>query len=405
MKTLIKAKHLYPVTAEPIKKGCAVVQGGQIIAVGKSEEYTDERLQSEGIGKVVDLTSYILLPGFVNAHSHLQLSELRDRFPYQGDYVKWINNVASFNIEHPNGPDEKIVADAIDEMRNSGITAVADIASSANHANALLKSKIKSVVFIESISPLEEKAEEESRRLHSEVKKILTVGRRAGLSPHAPHTVSIKLFKLLRDMAKDMEIPLMTHVAETEEETDYIKDGNGAYLDMLKSRNLLPDGFKGTGKKPLELLSGEEVLQDALTTHLNEIGEDDISLLKSSGGLPIFCPGSMKWFGRDKVMPLDKILEEGLAPALGTDSLASNDSLSMLDELRAAVEYFPTIARERFIEMATINGAKALSLNCGSIEPGKDADLIAFRADGASDPLDTIFKAKKADIVLLSGRL
>jgi cytosine/adenosine deaminase-related metal-dependent hydrolase len=405
MKTLIKTGHLYPVTAKPIKNGCAVVEGGRIVSTGKNEDYTDERLQKESIEKVVDLAGYILLPGFVNAHSHLQLSELKGMYSYQGDYVKWIENVARFNIEHPNGPDEEIVTAAIEEMKNSGITAVGDIASTANHASALLKSKIKSVVFIESIGPLEDMAEEESSRAHGEIKKVLSSGRRAGLSPHAPHTISIKLYKLLRGMAKDMEIPVMTHVAETEEETDYIKNGDGAYLEMLKSRSLLPDGFRGTGKRPLELLAGEGLLQGVLTTHLSEIGEDDVVLLKSSGGLPVFCPGSMKWFGRDKVMPLGKMLADGLAPALGTDSLASNDSLSMLDELRAAAEYFPNVAREKFIEMATINGAKALSLNCGSIEPGMDADLIAFRAGQRDDPLDTVFKAEKADIVLLSGRL
>lgn len=405
MKTLIKAGILYPVTAEPIKKGCAVVEDGRIVSTGTSEEFTDERLQKEGIGKVVDLTSYILLPGFVNAHSHLQLSGLKGKFPYEGDYVRWISNVARFNVEHPDGSDEEAVTSAIEEMKNSGITAVGDIATSANHASALLKSKIKSVVFIESICPLEERAEEESRRVHSEVKKILKSGRRAGISPHAPHTISLKLYKLLGDMAKDMDIPVMTHVAETAEETDYIKDGNGAYIDMLRSRNLLPENFSGTGKYPLELLAGEGLLSSVLTTHLNEIGEEDVALLKSSGGVPIFCPGSMKWFGRQKVMPLDKILDEGLTPALGTDSLASNGSLSMLDELRRAAEYFPKLPRERFIEMATVNGAKALSLNCGSIEPGMDADLIAFRKKGAADPLDTLFKAQKADIVLLSGRL
>jgi cytosine/adenosine deaminase-related metal-dependent hydrolase len=112
----------------------------------------------------------------------------------------------------------------------------------------------------------------------------------------------------------------------------------------------------------------------------------------------------MKWFKREKVMPLDKMLAEGLRPALGTDSLASNNSLSMLDELRTAKEYFPAIPREKFIEMATVNGAKALSLNCGAVEPGMDADLIAFRG-GGGDAVDTVFKADRADIVLLSGRL
>jgi cytosine/adenosine deaminase-related metal-dependent hydrolase len=396
MKILIKAGWVCPVTSPPIKNGFVLVNGGLIEAVGERKEAGAHEYERE-----LDFSGRVLLPGFVNAHSHLELSGLRGR-RYGGSFIEWIETVINHTSHTSPAVRRKNMEMGIREMAASGITAVGDIVSTAEMAAPLLASSMKSVLFAEAIAPLPSEAESTADNVERELEKIHSLGGRGGISPHAPHTVSERLFIRLKKTAGERAVPFTTHLAETKEEVEYIRDGRGPLRDFLEKRGRLPDGFEGTGESPVSFLNQCSVLGGTLAVHLNRLEEGDVELLSSAGAVPVFCPGSSKWFGRERLLPLEELLEAGLKPAIGTDSLASNSSLSMLDELRTAAGYFPKIPREIFIRMATVNGARALGINGGAIEKGKAADLIAFRMTGSRDPFDALFSAEKADFVLIS---
>jgi cytosine/adenosine deaminase-related metal-dependent hydrolase len=263
---------------------------------------------------------------------------------------------------------------------------------------------LRSVIFIEPIAPHEKEAEKTSRFVRSQIEKLRMSGASPGVAPHSPYTVSPKLLKLLKSLSEEMSIPFSIHLAETPQEDLYIKKGSGDLAQLLKLSGFFPEGFAGHGKSPVAFLQELSLLRDCLAVHLNAVDEDDAALLASENAAPIFCPQSSKWFGRDKVLPLESFIDAGLKPALGTDSLASNESLSMLDELRCAAEYFPDVNKKTLIEMATINPANHLSLNCGAIEKGRDADIIGFRWDGSRNPLHSVFTAQKAGFVMINGQ-
>ena len=398
MKTLIRAGFLYPVVGKPVPEGAVAISDGVIEKVGPSSEFPGNSFDS-----VIDLPDHLLLPGFVNAHSHLQLAGALGEISSDGSFSDWIGQVIRFSGQQTATDRSEAARGAIDEQIMSGITAVADIVSDSRFAKELLSSPMRSVVFIEAIAPLEADADKELDRVKTQVKRIADMGGRPGLSPHSPYTVSQKLFKRLKTLSKKMTLPFCIHLAETAEEDCFIRTGAGDLAELLKSRDLLPKDYMGSGKSPVALLHDFGVLDGCLAVHLNEINNDDILLLAKDKAAPVFCPGSSRWFGRNKVMPLIEMVRTGMSPAIGTDSAASNDSLSMLDEMRHVRRCFPQLGVDTIIEMATINGADHLGLNCGAISQGRWADIIGFRRDGSADPADCLFEAKKADFVMISG--
>ena len=399
MTTLLKASLIYPVTGEPVADGGIVVSGSVIEEFGNADRYDAGIFDS-----VIDLTGYLLMPGFVNSHSHLQWCAAKGKTEQGAPFSDWIQSIMRARQEITQTEQLSAMRQGIDEMLRSGITTVADVISDADSAQPIVDSQIKSVIFIEPIAPHEKEAEKTNLFVRSQIERLRQSGATPGVAPHSPYTVSPKLLKLLKSLSEEMDIPFSIHLAETYEEDIYIRKGSGDLAELLKLSGFFPEGFKGHGKSPVALLESLDLLRGCLAVHLNAVDKDDAALLASKNAVPIFCPQSSKWFGRDKVLPLESFMNAGLKPLLGTDSLASNESLSMLDELNCAAEYFPDITKETFIEMATINPANHLSLNCGAIEKGRDADIIGFRYDSSQNMLNSVFNADKADFAMINGQ-
>ncbi|GMT42962.1 MAG: metal-dependent hydrolase [bacterium] len=401
MKTLIKAGLVYPVLDKPLHGGCVSVSDGVIKAVGGADDF-DESLFDE----VIDLASHLLLPGFVNAHSHLRLSGAKNAINYHGSFTDWIRQVVEFNSRVDQEQRLSSIEHGIAMMMESGITAVADLVWDQNEALKVARSPVRSVVFIEVISPHAKDAGNSVDEIKGLAEYLAAKGVSVGLAPHAPYSVSGAAFELLNEIARKNSWGLMTHVAETPEENEYLINGTGDLKKLLIERGFIHgESRSGTGKTPVALVDGYDPPPNFMAVHLNCLNDADVNLLAKKGAAPLFCPASSRWFGRKNVMPLEALMRAGLRPAIGTDSLASNSALSMLDELRCAAEYFPRISRARLIEMATVNGADHLRLNCGAIQTGKWADLIAFRRDEGTDPVDCVFNARKTDFLMIAGKV
>lgn len=393
MDTLVRAGILYPVTSPPVENGWLLVRGGRIARVGGGAP--------PGADTVMDFPGCLVMPGLVNAHCHLQFTAARGTMP-RGDFMEWVAAAIAYSAKASGGEIMRGVEEGMEELLAGGTTAVGDIFSDMAAATAVMRGPLRAALFAEAVAPHPERAAQAHDAAVKLAQSVADAGGHAGLSPHGPHTAAPALFSSLARHAGERGMPLMSHVAETPEERLFIEKGGGPFRALLQKRGSLVDSFAGYGVSPVTLLAHGGVLNSLLAVHLNEVDEEDVTALAAAKAIPVFCPGSSRWFGRKKVMPLDRFIEAGLAPCLGTDSAASNDSLSMLDELRAAREYFPAIPPERLVEAATINGARALGLECGALEAGRWADIAVFPARGGST-LDALFTAGKASFVMVGG--
>lgn len=393
MDTLVRAGILYPVTSPPVENGWLLLRDGRITGIGGgAPPHAD---------KVIDLTGHLVMPGFVNAHCHLQFTAARGSMP-QGGFMEWVQAAIAYSSKIAVDEMLRGVEQGVAELLSSGTTAVGDIGGHPAVAGKVARSSLRAVLLVETIAPGVKDEEAAWRNCLGLLDLVKNAGGQVGLAPHGPHTVSPRYFSNLSRYARDQNIPITSHVAESPEEALFINKGEGPFRALLRQRGALAEGFNGYGKSPVMVIKEQGALKRLIAAHLNEVDEVDIAALIAAKTIPVFCPGSSRWFGRKKVMPFDRFIEAGLAPCLGTDSAASNDSLSMLEELRAARGYFPTIPAERWVESATINGARALGLECGALETGRWADIVSFPARGGS-PLDALFAAKEASFVMVGG--
>ena len=228
-----------------------------------------------------------------------------------------------------------------------------------------------------------------------------------GLSPHAPYTASGELYRLAAQRAKARNILLTTHLAESQDEDDMIRRGTGPMYDYFLRAGRDMGDCKRTG--PTQLMGEFGVLgHNCLAAHANALTPLDVTLLKQTGTHVVHCPKAHRFFGRGTSL-LQALLTQGVNVCLGTDSLASNDTLNMLAEMQTLAHMFPRMAAQELLEMATLNGAKALNQEekLGRIAPGAWADLIAAPLEGGGgDPYEAIVYAdKEVSFSMVAGEL
>jgi cytosine/adenosine deaminase-related metal-dependent hydrolase len=198
-----------------------------------------------------------------------------------------------------------------------------------------------------------------------------------GISPHAPYSVSPDLYRQTAELARSRGMPITTHVAETKAEVQFLQTGTGEFKDFLTRMGVLPPGWEPPQMHPVSYLDSLEILgRHCLLVHCNYLDQNALGRILSSRGTVVYCPRSHEFFGHED-HPVRKLLDVGINVALGTDSLASNTSLSLLDEMRF-------LFRKR---KATINGAAAL--NCGDtlglLRNGYSADMAILELPPSLD--------------------
>lgn len=222
---------------------------------------------------------------------------------------------------------------------------------------------------------------------------------RLGISPHAPYTVSDDLFRAAAALAREQRLPMAIHIAESELERAYVVEGAGAFADGLRRRGI---AVSPRAESSIQLLADLGVLDVApLLIHCVRIGERDIHTIAGSGSPVAHCPASNAKLGHG-IAPVDELLAAGVVVGLGSDSMASNNRMDLLEEARitllgqrARIGSWETPEAVDVLEMATIGGAQALGLGdvIGTLEPGKQADLAAFRIDRVGPTFDPVTAA------------
>ncbi|MGH7654001.1 MAG: amidohydrolase family protein [Gemmatimonadaceae bacterium] len=383
------ARLVRPVSAPDIEDGTVVVDGTRIAYVGPRAGAPP--------GFDVELGDVVLSPGLVNAHTHLDLTALRGRFNGL-PFFEWIRalTVARAALF----ADELLESSraGIREGLLAGITTYADTAPNDAPFEAMRAMGVRGIAYREVFGPDPEQRERSMDGLTTAVTRMRARESslvRAGVSPHAPYSVSDELFTAVAQFAKRDGLPLATHVAESLDESSFVATGGGAFGTFLRGRGI---AVAPRGRTPVDLLDGNGVLDtNALLIHCVRCDARDIETIAKRGSGVATCPMSNRYFGHGAA-PVAAMRAAGVRVGAGSDSMASNERMDVLHEAREAL--CGRGSESAVWELATLGGARALRLEhaIGSLEVGKQADLAAFPR--AADPR----APARATFVAVAGR-
>jgi cytosine/adenosine deaminase-related metal-dependent hydrolase len=408
------ARWVLPITQPPIENGTVVETGGVITYVGSREGAPP--------GRDYDLGESILLPGLINTHTHLELTVMRG-FLENCQFAAWIDKLRQSRNEVL---DDAMLLDSarfgIAEGIEAGITTYADTCSSGVVMQAMREFGVRGIMYQEVFGPdpsqwsvAMRELEERVEKLHGAQTELVSLG----VSPHAPYTVSDALYDAAAKFANERALPLAMHIAEGDAENDIVVSGTGEFADRWRRRGI---PVERRARSPIELLEKHGALERGpLLIHCVRADDADIAIMARHRCAVAHCPASNAKFGHG-ITPLLPIMAAGIRVGMGSDSVASNNRMDILDEARLAVLIHRAASRQhdafgahQALELATIGGARALGLESrvGSLEVGKDADLAAFRIDiprttPIGDPYSAAIFAlpgRSAELVTVQGRM
>lgn len=423
MTTLYCASWVLPVSSPPIEDGAIAISGNRIVDVGARSFLKTKYPAAE----IRDFGMAAVLPGLVNAHSHLELTAMRGFLEREeSDFTAWLRKLTFARLERMTAEDRYVSAlwGACEAVR-SGVTAVADASDDASESmRALVDAGIRGVVFQESFGPDPKLAVENFEKLKTKVVRLRnqeTMLVKIGVSPHAPHTVCGPQLELIAQFAIAENLPLMMHVAESAAEENLLRGRGGAFADGLLSRGI---EWCAPALSPIQYLKRHHVLDtEPLLAHCIKVDDADIETLKESGARVAHCPKSNAKLGHGRA-PFASFLERGVPVGLGSDSVASNNTCDILEEARFAIlmarseigsrsESGPLDSNDA-LQAATSGGAQALKLDdqVGELRQGLQADFTVVSLSGAHqlpsyDPVSTlIFASSGRDVILtvVAGR-
>lgn len=312
-----------------------------------------------------------VLPGLVNAHAHLGLPALPAA---GGPFPTWIDAVLAARRATTAATERALVRTAVHELLRSGTTAVGEVDATGQSAAVLARGPLAGRCYRELTGfDLETKA---ARLLVRQRWAPVGAAMAAGLSPHAPYSVSPALFRAAAARCRHLAI----HCAEVPEEQQFLRTGGGPFAGLLERLGRLPPSFRAPGVGAVRWLERLGVLRPATQlVHCQELERGDAARIAAAGCSVVVCPGTIAWFRREPP-PVPAWLAAGIPVALGTDSRASNTGLSLLADLRAAARCWPQLTAEQLLTMATAAGGRALGRAVGRLRRGGRADFVVLPA-------------------------
>ena len=409
-----RARWVVPVTAPPVRDGAIAVRDGRLAYVGPAANAPK--------GELRDLGEALLLPGLVNTHTHLELTAMRG-FLEDLSFGEWVVRLqrAKASVLTPESMLDAATL-GITEGLLAGITTYADTCDSGVALEAMRTMGVRGLMYQEVFGPDPSACDDSMASLRQKLARHRADESalvRVGISPHAPYTVSDRLFEAVAALAAEMKLPLAVHIAESAEEDAYVRDGAGPFADGHRARGIR---VAPRAETPIALLGRLGVLAERpLLIHCVRARDEDIRAIAAARCAIAHCPASNAKLGHGSA-PLAEWLEHGVTVGLGSDSVASNNRMHLLEEARLALLTHrmrspggPPLSASRALELATIGGARCLGLESevGSLEVGKAADFAAFSLDEIaavphSDPIATAVFAlggAQASTVAVLGKL
>ncbi len=420
-RTAYLARWVLPVASAPIEDGVVVVEGTRIAHVGPSAPWRADAGEAGDV-RIVELGDVALLPGLVNAHSHLELTAMRGLLEGLA-FRDWLLTLTTVRRELF---DAHTLVDSarsgIHEALRNGITTCADTSDSGAPLEAMRASGIRGIGYLETFGPSPAQCDASIALLRTRVEAFRALDTslvRTGVSPHAPYTVSAALFARVAQFARDEQLPVAVHIAESAAESAFVREGTGPFAEGLRARGI---AVAPQARSPVALLAATGLLAARpLLIHAIQVDDADLEQVADAGATIVHCPISNAKLGHG-IAPLQRMLKAGIPVGLGTDSVASNDRMDLLGESRQATlfaalraETPDALSATEALRLATHGGASALGLadRIGTLEIGKEADLAAFPLDGphvgpVHDPAVTLIHviagATVASLVTVAGR-
>ena len=389
--TIITAGWVAPMARPVFRDGAVAVSGGRIVDVGDVREVA----RAHPRGETVDLPGSVLLPGLVNAHTHLELSTCSAGDSPGTHFGEWILNIRK-QLAAQGDDFQAVVARAVHEgVRQSlrfGVTTLGDISQQCHVTRPVLRElPIRCVSFGETIGLAKQ------RPRHAELlERALDTTHRCerltiGLTPHAPYTVDLSDYRECLRIARERALPLATHLGENPEEREFLEHHTGLFRDIWESIGMWEEPVETYRGSPVEFAHAIGLLEyPTLLAHVNYCDDAELDLLARGRASVVFCPRTHAYFGHAPHR-WREMLARGVNVAVGTDSCASSPDLNLVEDLRLLRLLVPDFPAHILWEMATLRAARALRMEdeVGSLSRGQRADLVAFDADGA-DPLESI---------------
>jgi len=404
----LQARWIAPVTGPPFENGTVIIENHRILEVRKTSAVTKS---------ATDFGDAVIIPGFVNTHTHLMLTSCHGRVPFAGSFIDWIKTLMALN---PGGQGneamQSTIRQGLAQSLADGVTTLADIGGPPalevwSHAAA----NVAGFVEVVGITDTHRERLAETRSVKAAVALIdqleapshIDAPHHVGLSPHAPYSANERVYLDAIAYCQRTHRPLCTHLAETREELPFLTDGTGPFREFLDALGLWDGTFTPPGCSPVQYAAQLGLLDcGALLAHVNYVTDADLDVLARHNSHVAFCPRSHRFFEHEPHRWRD-MLARGINVCIGTDSLASNASLSVLDELRFLHTQDHEIAGDQLLVMGTLAGARALHLDThlGSLAPGQRADLAILPLTNANttDPIEDIFRSTASPIAVFVG--
>lgn len=396
-----RARWVLPVDRPPISGGVVTVVGGRIAAVGRNESGEPAR----------DLGDVALIPGLINAHTHLEFSLLNKPLGTSGmPFVSWLAEVVAWRASLRRGQSDEdwnamrcaAIARGRGESKAAGAAGLGEIAplglpSEEYEEESEDQPSISLQLFGELLGLAADRVEP-LYQLALEYVARQAIQPRIGLSPHAPYTVHPELLRRTCELSQRRQLRLAMHLAESREELDLLTSQSGPLVPFLAGLGAWHPGALPLGSRPLDYLQMLATAHHALVIHGNYLTGDEIDYLAAQRDRLslVYCPRTHAYFQHDPY-PLAKMLAAGVHLAVGTDSRASNPDLQLWEELRHIAQHHPRVPPEAILRIGTLSGAEALDWSdvLGSLRPGKKANFAVVPLVPAGDsPYETLFSSQ-----------
>jgi cytosine/adenosine deaminase-related metal-dependent hydrolase len=396
---LYLADVVLPLSSPPLTRGAVRVEGPEIVAVGPAAEWPP--LPGE---EVVDLGACTLLPGLINAHCHLDYTRFRGAISARNSFTEWIKSINALRRSFTTEEYIESISEGFRMLIRGGVTTVANIEAFPELLPQLPVPPLRTWWFLELIDVRTRINEDET--LHGALSFFENHPEWLGgfgLSPHAPYTASVDLYRLARSCGEKYGMLCSTHIAESVEEHEMFTHARGPLYDFMGSLGR-DNSDCGQGSALSHLVEHGVIGPNSIIAHLNYLQDYDYELVAGTGASVVHCPKCHTYFGHAP-FPLRALQEKGVNICLGTDSLASNNQLDLRGEMREA-QHLHGLGDREVLEMVTLNAARALGQagRLGRISAGSLADLVAFRLepDGAeTDPYRRVVQSRQEPVLLL----
>ncbi len=396
---VVKAKYIIAGEGNVLVDHSLLIEDRKIAAIEPSG-----KLKAD---KVYNLGRAVLMPGLINCHTHLELTDLGKPVTRRQDLTMWLDEVRELRDATDNKDLIKSSQKGVEAAIEYGTTTIVDHANSANSYIPLKESGLRVFLLFEMVGFPEHLYESKAKLLDERIAMVEEGDfLKWGVAPHSAYGVSERLLKKCSAIAQESDCIISVHASEHEGEVELFETGGGPFIDFLTRLGSDFSKWKAPGVTPVEYLHKLGLVTGrTLMVHCNYLHGSDFKIIKNAGAAAVYCPRSHFYFYH-RYHPFKKLLAEGVRVVFGTDSMVSNWSLDMLEELKFVYHSYEGLAPIQLVRMATADAASALGLDdkVGTLAPGMEADICAVHIPKSfTDPLKGLLDQRSRNIFTMTA--